>query len=97
MKKTFSKNGDTCRVTFELPANVEATSVAVVGEFNDWEKEAHPMKQRKDGRFSRTVALKAGADYRFRFWVNGSRWENAWDADKYLPNEFGTEDSIVSI
>jgi len=97
MKKTYSKKGDTCRVTFELPANVEATSVAVVGEFNDWDREAHPLTRRKDGRFSRTVSLKAGADYRFRFWVDESRWENAWDADKYVPNEFGTEDSIVSL
>ncbi len=97
MKKTYSKKGDTCRVTFELPVNVEASTVSVAGEFNDWDQEAHPLTQRKDGRFSRTVSLKAGADYRFRFWVDDSRWENSWDADKYLPNEFGTEDSIVSV
>ena len=97
MKKTYSIKGRTCRVTFELPADVEATSVSVAGEFNDWDRDAHPMTQRKDGRFSRTVALKTGAEYRFRFWVDGSRWENAWDADKYLPNEFGTEDSVVSV
>lgn len=96
MKKTYSKTGETCRVTFDLPADVGATSVAVAGEFNDWDKESHPLTRRKDGRFSRTVSLKAGADYRFRYWVDESRWENAWDADKYLSNEFGTEDSIVS-
>ncbi|MBM3143897.1 MAG: glycoside hydrolase [Chloroflexi bacterium] len=96
MKKTYSKIGDTCRVTFELPAEVNAKSVSLVGEFNDWDKEAHPLTRRKDGRFSATVNLKAGANYRFRFWVDGSRWENAWDADQYVPNQFGSDDSIVS-
>ncbi len=97
MKKTYSKKGETVRVTFELPAEVEANSVVLVGEFNDWDKDAHPLTRRKDGRFSRTVSLLAGSEYRFRFWVDESRWENAWEADKYLPNEFGSEDSVVSI
>jgi len=96
MKKTYSKSGDSCRVTFELPADVGAENCALVGEFNDWGKNIHPLTRRKDGRFSRTISLKAGAVYRFRFWVDDSRWENAWDADKYVPNEFGTEDSVVS-
>ncbi len=97
MKKTYSKKGETVRVTFELPAEVEANSVVLVGEFNDWDKDAHPLTRRKDGRFSRTVSLSAGSEYRFRYWVDESRWENAWEADKYLPNEFGSEDSVVSI
>jgi hypothetical protein len=29
--------------------------------------------------------------------VDDSRWENDWDADNYLPNEFGTEDSIIEV
>ena len=97
MKKTYTKTREICRVTFVLPPEVGASSVAVAGEFNDWDKESHPLTRRKDGRFSRTLSLKAGADYRFRFWVDESQWENAWDADEYIPNEYGTEDSIVSI
>ncbi len=37
MKKTYSKSGTTCRVTFELPAEIEAKAVALCGEFNDWD------------------------------------------------------------
>lgn len=95
MKKTYSKNGKTCRVTFELPAEVGAKEVSVAGEFNGWAKDANPLIERKGGRFSCTVTLDAGSEFRFRYWVDGERWENDWNADKYVPNEFGTEDSVI--
>ena len=95
MKKSYTKTGKSCRVTFSLPAEVGAESVALCGEFNAWDKEKHPLKRRKDGSFSTTISLKLGAAYRFRYWVDGERWENDWAADKYLPNEFGSEDSVV--
>ena len=95
MKKSYTKSGNSCRVTFEVPADLGAETVTVVGEFNQWDKEAHPLKKRKGGRFSRTIYLDAGQEYRYRYWVDGERWENDWEADKYLPNEFGSDDSVV--
>jgi 1,4-alpha-glucan branching enzyme len=97
MKKTYSKNGETCRVTFELPAEANATTVYLCGEFNDWDKSKHQLKPRKMGNFSITISLIAGKEYRFRYWVDGNRWENDWNADKYVSNEFGTEDSVVVV
>jgi 1,4-alpha-glucan branching enzyme len=97
MKKSYTKTGRSCRVTFELPAEINANSVVLCGEFNDWDPIQHPMKRRKDGSFSLTVSLKPGDEYRFRYLVDGERWENDWEADKYVPNEFGTEDSVVVV
>ena len=97
MKKTYAKNGKTCRVTFDLPAEVEAESVYLCGEFNDWDKNQYQLKARKKGNFSITITLEAGKEYRFRYWIDGERWENDWDADRYVPNEFGTEDSVVIV
>jgi 1,4-alpha-glucan branching enzyme len=97
MKKSYTKSGRICRVTFELPADVKAKRVSVCGEFNDWNPKAHPLKSRKDGRFSTTISLEAGREYRFRYLLDGTKWENDWEADKYAPNEFGTEDSIVVV
>jgi len=97
MKKTYASSGKTCRVTFELPAEAGAQSVALCGEFNDWDKESHPMKRRKKGNFSLTITLEAGKSYRFRYWVDGTHWENDWSADAYLPNTFGSEDSVVLV
>jgi len=95
MRKTYTKTGRSCRVTFELPSDVDAQSVVVCGEFNDWDSQMHPMKRRKDGSFSTTLSLKPGASYRFRYLLDGERWENDWVADRYVANEYGTQDSLV--
>lgn len=97
LKKNYSKTGSSCRVTFKLPAEVEATQVALVGEFNEWSADSHQMKQLKDGSFSLTVSLPAGQDYRFRYLLDGERWENDWEADAYLPNTHGTDDSLITL
>ena len=97
LKKRFSKDGKKCRVTFNLPADVMAKEAYLCGEFNNWDKSAMPMKQRKNGSFYAGTTLEVGQEYRFRYWLDGERWENDWAADGYAPNEFGTEDSIVKI
>ena len=97
MKKTYSKSRDTCRVTFEMPSDAKASSVALCGDFNDWDKTAHELKRRKKGNFSITITQDTGRQYRYRYWVNGKRWENDWNADAYTPNEFGTDDSTVVV
>ncbi len=95
LKKTYGKQGK-CRVTFKLPADVNANEATLCGEFNDWNADKHPMKVLKDGSFSLTVSLDPG-DYRFRYLLDGQRWENDWAADAYVPNTYGTDDSLVTI
>jgi 1,4-alpha-glucan branching enzyme len=97
LKKVASKNGKSYRVTFELPAEVNAQTACLCGEFNDWDVSAHPMKRRKDGSFSVALTLKTGQSYRFRYLLDGERWENDWEADGYVENDFGDEDSLVSL
>jgi 1,4-alpha-glucan branching enzyme len=96
-KKNYSKTGNACRVTFKLPAEVEAQTVNLCGEFNNWDTSSHPMKQLKDGSFSLTISLEPGQEYRYRYLTDDKRWENDWKADAYLPNQFGSEDSIVRL
>lgn len=97
IKKSYSTTGKKCRTTFKMPSKVNATSAHLVGEFNDWDEEAHPMKKLKDGSFSVTVTLVAGKSYRYRYLLDEKRWENDWSADGYVANEFGGEDSIVEV
>ncbi len=95
MKKEYTKTGRSCKVTFELPAD-GASEVALLGDFNEWNATTTPMKRRKDGSFSATVSLKSG-QHKFRYLVNGETWRNDPEADEYVPNQFGTEDSVVSV
>ena len=97
MKKSYTKTGQSCRVTFELPAEVDARKVSLCGEFNNWNPEKHQLKRRKDGSYSITISLEPGNSYRYRYLINDNRWENDWAADSYTSNEFGTEDSVITV
>lgn len=97
IRKTYSKTRRACRVTFEIPSDQNANAATLCGEFNEWDSEAHPMKRRKDGSFSLTLSLPAGRQYRFRYLLDGERWENDERADGYIQNPFGTDDSLVEI
>lgn len=97
LKKSYSKTGNICKVTFKLPAEAGAETAAVCGDFNGWNAEEAPMKQLKDGSFSAAISLPAGKAYRFRYLLDGERWENDWEADQYLPNSYGEDDSVVAV
>ena len=86
----------TTKVTFSLPKDVQAEQVFVCGDFNDWEAGATPMKKYKDGHFAVSVNLPSG-QYRYRFLLDGEKWENDWEAEEYAPNAFGGEDSIIKV
>lgn len=97
IKKAYSKTGRSCRVTFEIPPETDAQTAYLCGEFNNWSQTSHPMKRRKGGSFSLTITLKPGQKYRFRYLLDGERWENDPNADAYVPNQFGSEDSVLEI
>ncbi|MBN2331647.1 MAG: isoamylase early set domain-containing protein [Deltaproteobacteria bacterium] len=96
LKKNYMKTGK-CRVTFKLPAEINAKVASLCGDFNDWNPNAHLMKGLSGGGFSATVSLTAGQSYRFRYLLDGSLWENDWEADAYVPNQYGCEDSVVKV
>ena len=83
-------------VTFRVPAEVRATAVSVVGEFNDWSEDAHRMRRENDA-FLAVIPLMPGRAYRFRYLLDGERRVNDWAADTYVSNEFGGADSLVDL
>lgn len=98
MKKKYLKSRPVCKVTFELPkaAVAGASKVAVIGDFNDWRTERGlSLKRQKDGRFAATLELPIGRAYRFRYLIDGERWENDWAADRYEPSDIGGADNSV--
>ncbi len=85
-------------VTFQLPASIWAESVNLVGDFNDWNRRSHPMtRSRQDDRWQITLELERGRSYQFRYLVNGTDWQNDWHADRYVPNAYGGENSVLDI
>jgi len=48
-------------------------------------------------RWLATVALEPGRSYRYRYLLDGQRWENDRQADRYVPNALGSIDSVVVV
>ena len=94
IKKSPIKKGKSVKVTFYTHRLQEAQCAYLVGDFNDWDETTHPMEKLKDGRFRAVVELKPGQEYQFRYLVDGA-WHNEWEADKYVPNPFSGDNSIV--
>jgi 1,4-alpha-glucan branching enzyme len=97
LKKRFYQGGNNCRVWFYLPSEVKADSVHLVGDFNYWDENANPMKVKKDGTYYTALTLETGRDYQFRYLLDNKRWENDWEADAYVKNESGTENSVIQL
>lgn len=84
-------------VDFRMQADhLDAHSVHLVGEFNDWSSTATPM-MRSESQFVVSLQLQPGRTYRYKFLVDGQRWENDWNADAYVSNEFGGDDSVLDL
>jgi 1,4-alpha-glucan branching enzyme len=99
IKKQYLKSKSLCKVTFKLPkeAAPDAQTVNIVGDFNRWNKEETPMKRLKNGDFTVTLELETGREYKFKYLIDDIRWENDWHADRYEPNVYGTDDSVVVV
>jgi 1,4-alpha-glucan branching enzyme len=65
---------DLVKVTFVLPVDQPAGAVSVVGDFNDWDPFAHPLRKRTNGTRSATVKVPAGAQLHFRYLAEGGMW-----------------------
>jgi 1,4-alpha-glucan branching enzyme len=82
------------KVTFAMPAAIWADSIHVVGDFNGWDERATPLRQSESGWMA-TLELDAGQSYQYRYLLNGSEWQNDWQADAYAPNQFGGDNSVL--
>ena len=82
-------------VTFQMPASLWADSLFLAGDFNNWNTRSHAMRQRADGVWEITLELDAGREYQYRFLVNGTDWQNDWNAEGYTDNPYSSENSIV--
>jgi 1,4-alpha-glucan branching enzyme len=79
------------KIKFELSAP-EAKVVSLVGNFNQWNPQANPMKKDKKGMWKATLSLETGR-YEYRFVADG-RWVNDPSCTSYAANEFGGQNCV---
>ena len=99
LKKSFSDDKTKCTVTFTVTREAAqgAKQINIAGDFNSWSSTTTPMKPAKDGSFSVSLELDANREYQFRYLLDNAKWENDWNADKYIPAPFSNTDNSVVI
>lgn len=91
-----SDAGDAARpVPFVLMAPT-AVRVSIVGDFNDWDLAATPLRRAGEHAWWVVVQLRPGR-YRYSFVVDGTRWVADPSAPRAADNDFGAESSVVTI
>lgn len=97
MLKRSKPAGGTVKVTFALPLGEPDGAVSVLGDFNDWDHEAHPLKKRSNGMRSAVIEVPIGRTYHFKYLAADGTWFNEDDADWYEANEYGEVNSVLSV
>lgn len=83
----------TRKITFKFHAG-SANKVCLAGDFNNWNEESHPMQKIGD-TWQLTLEVPAG-EHRYKYLVDGF-WHNDLEAHKYVPNVWGSDDSVVVV
>ena len=100
LDKQFLKSRPVCKVRFSISAEEAngASEGCVVGEFNEWNAAASPLKLQKDGSLTAVLEIPTGREYRFRYLVGKHRWLNEPEADGYEYCSFaGCDNSLLNI
>lgn len=94
IEKNYTPKRTVCKVTFRVPGDWANDEVKLVGDFNGWNTEADKLKKKK-GHWEITKRLKPKSEYHFRYLIDGQTWKNDDAADRYVSNEFGSENSVI--
>lgn len=96
VSKEFTPKKTICKVRLQIPAEWAEKEAAVVGDFNNWDPAANKL-EKKNGGWETVLRLKPETEYKFRYFLDGERWENDDEADRYETNEYGSQDSVLVI
>jgi hypothetical protein len=95
---TAAAAAETVHVVRFVLVDPSARGVSVVGDFNDWTKDAAPLREQRDGVWTVSVPVPAGR-HEYAFIVHREHGDE-WVADPFAAtahDEFGTETSIVTV
>lgn len=96
VSKKFLKSKPVCKVTFAYSAP-ELKELSLVGDFNEWNSTATPMKKLKNGTFKVVVDLEVKKSYEYKFVADGE-YINDSEADALVFNKFANaENSLVEL
>ncbi len=88
---------DTIKLVQFMLVAPDARTVSVVGDFNDWDPNATPLREAADaGVWTITVPLAAGR-HQYVFMVDGNRWTPDPAAPTAIEDDFGMPNSVITV
>jgi len=90
-------SGDTMVVHLHLKAP-DANKVTVVGDWNDWQPQANPLKDHdNDGVWETKIRIPKEGEYQYQFLINGKKWIPDPNAPMQVEDGFGGTNSVLDI
>jgi 1,4-alpha-glucan branching enzyme len=89
---TRARTAHGVKLTFSLDLD---RPVSVVGDFNGWDPDAHPLKPRTNGRRSAAVTLPPGSRHAFRYLADGGHFFDDPEADGFEDNGYGGTHGVL--
>jgi hypothetical protein len=80
-----------------MPPMDDVVELYLSGDFSGWQVKGIPFMLESDDTWVARLELEGGKKYRFRYHDNQGRWMNDPEADGSVPNDFGSEDSILDL
>jgi 1,4-alpha-glucan branching enzyme len=74
---------------------IEASEVAVSGDFTGWSEDGVRLERSPDGEWRTSLSLEPG-EYQYRLRVDG-RWMDDPGASARIPNPFGTTNAVLKV
>jgi hypothetical protein len=96
IKKQFVKSRKLTKLTFELPADLEADAVHLLADFNGWQPVA--FDKLKNGKWQLVQEVEPGSSYEFRYMLDHAghhHFMNDPEADRTVANDRGTENAVI--
>jgi 1,4-alpha-glucan branching enzyme len=84
------------KVTFSIPLEWLDRGASVVGDFNDWDPAATPLRKQGPVRTA-SVVLEPGRVYAFRYLDSLGRWHDDPAADDVRSNAAGGTDCVIDL
>lgn len=81
------------KVTFSLPG--ELAPVSVVGDFNDWDPLANPLRRRSNGTCSVSLTLPTATTYAFRYLGEAHGFFDDETAEEIVDNGYGGTHGVL--
>ena len=82
-------------VTFICDIDSNGSEVYLVGDFNDWDDKAQPMRRARDGSYRSKLRLSPG-QYEYKFVIGGVSYSDP-DAKHHVATDLGAVISFVIV